>query len=347
MSQHVEPTALVGNADERQERVSLVRVALIFVRWRRMITLVVVIAAVLTGVLTALRPRSYTATASFACKTPQTGQISAGLAAQFGLAVGGANSQSPQFYADLIQSRAILGAVAESTYVVPTDSGPQRMTLIQASRRSDDTPARARDRAISDLRKAVSAKISTGTDVVTVSVTQSSPTLAASVARVLVARLNDFNLRERQTQAGQEREFTEQRLAHALGELHAAEDALAAFHVANRDFTRSPLLSLEAERLQRMVASKQQVYTSLAQGYEQARIDELRDTPVIMPIETPEAPTLPDPRGLVRNVILALLVSFFAAGLIAILAEYVRAIRQTDRDDVRELAAMWRRRKSG
>jgi uncharacterized protein involved in exopolysaccharide biosynthesis len=49
---------------------------------------------------------------------------------------------------------------------------------------------------------------------------------------------------------------------------------------------------------------RQSLVTAMAQAFEQARIDEVRNTPVITVIDQPAPPALPDSRG--RVLILAL-----------------------------------------
>ena len=52
----------------------------------------------------------------------------------------------------------------------------------------------------------------------------------------------------------------------------------------------------QRDRLQREVLLQQQVVTSLVQRYEENRIREVRDTPVITMIDTPILAARPDPR---------------------------------------------------
>jgi uncharacterized protein involved in exopolysaccharide biosynthesis len=126
------------------------------------------------------------------------------------------------------------------------------------------------------------------------------------VAGRVVALINEFNLERRQSQAAAEREFTFRRLEEVRGDLRQAENRFEAFLERNRGFD-SPSLLFEQDRLRRAVSLQQQLFTTLAQAYEQAKIDEVRDTPVITVIEAPETPIRPEPRGTVRKVVLAAL----------------------------------------
>ena len=108
--------------------------------------------------------------------------------------------------------------------------------------------------------------------------------------------VSHFNLLTRQTRAGAERRFVEARLQEAADSLRLVENRHKAFLQANRDFRNSPQLKFENDRLERDVQFQQQLYTSLAQSFEQARIDEVRNTPVITVLEPPDLPASPDPR---------------------------------------------------
>ena len=66
-----------------------------------------------------------------------------------------------------------------------------------------------------------------------------------------------------------------------------AERAREDFLRQNRGFGNSPELMSEHDRLQRQVAMRQEVYTSLLRSQEQARIDAVRDTPLLAFIDTP------------------------------------------------------------
>ena len=109
--------------------------------------------------------------------------------------------------------------------------------------------------------------------------------------------LDSFNLETRQPQAASERRFVEERLGQAKDELLDAEDRLLTFLNQNREFQNSSQLSFEHDRLLREVRLRQDVVTSLTESHEQARIEEVRNTPVITIVQAPELPALPTDEG--------------------------------------------------
>ena len=131
----------------------------------------------------------------------------------------------------------------------------------------------------------------------------------------LLELLNDYNLEARQTRAREESRFISGRMTEAQGEVRAAEDALERFLRQNRDFRNSPELTFQHDRLQRQVTARQEVYASLLRAQEQARIDGMRDTPVLQIIDAPAGTSQPQSRKVVLRTLVA-----FMLGLVLSLA---------------------------
>ena len=280
-----------------------------------------------------VRPRTYVATASF---TPQAQKLPAnvaGVAAQFGISLQSADpGASPDFYTGLLESRRILEKVIEAQYSFPTDTGKVTGNMVDILRIKPGPPAKRREKALRKMRRIVSTSIARQEGVIDLSVETRSPELSAQLAARLLDLLNRFNLETRQSQAAAERRFTERRLAEARGELLASEGVLQSFLERNRELSSSPLLTFQRERLERDVTVRQNVVNSLAQAFEQARIDEVRDIPVITIVEEPEPPALPAPRRLLLRGVLAL-----AAGLVlGSLLAFFRAFLQDSRTEAGE-----------
>ena len=296
----------------------------VILRGRRTIFAIAAIGFVVALAIALFRATYYTSSFSFIPQTSSSQGSSglASLAGQFGISVGGigGQSQSPQLYADLLQTREILDSIARDTVV---DADGNRVLLSVFLKAKGDTRPVAIENTMRALRdNVITTSVATRTTgVVTVTARTRSPRASLSIASQLLDGLNRFNLASRKTQAGEERRFVEQRLADAQGSLRDAENALQRFLQANRQFTGSPDLTFQKERLERAVTFQQQLVTELAQQYEEARIREVRDTPVITVLEHPELPVLPDPRGRAMTVVLGTLASI----LLGIAYTFVRA----------------------
>lgn len=289
--------------------------------------------ALIVGVLGLTRPRTYTATASFTpSSTPTSPSSITSLAEQFGVNVrSGSASQSPPFYGDLIRSRAILEPVADTSYAT-TPNGPARSLADLFEVPATATPALRRDMSLVRLGEKLAVSVKRETGVISFAVTTRWPQVSAAVARHILAQVDRFNLETRQSQAKAERRFVEQRLQEARAELRTLQDQRLSFVRQNRDATREGFgvvteSGLTLQRLESDLRSHEQVVSSLAQAYEQARIDEVRDTPAITVVEEPEPPVRPDGRGLARSVGLALVLGFGLAVALAFGREWWRAVR--------------------
>lgn len=316
---------------------SLLAIANVLLRYRGLIVGNAVVLTLVVAVATLLVPRTFTAHATLTPQSRRSTTTLSGLASQFGLALPLADvGQSPAFYADLLTSNHILGAVVDTRFEYPTDTGVARGTLIDIYKSKGATPALRRDAAIRRLDKSVQATTVQKTGVIDLAVTARNPILALQVNTRLIELLNQFNLESRQTQAGAERRFTEQRLGEVKGDLRAAEDQLQHFLQRNREYRNAPELNFQQDRLQRQVQLQQQLYTTLSQSFEQAKIEEVRDTPVITVVEPPEAPVRPDPRGLVRNAFLTIILGAVLGMVLAIGRAYAVNARSLRTQEVTE-----------
>lgn len=302
------------------DEISLWSLAALVVRSRGWIlgTALVVGAAVVAWGL--LQPRSWRSETSF---RPQGGQSSAGqlssLAAQFGVSVGGGGDEdSPEFYAELVRSRAFLSRIVD-TPLPAADGGAT--DIAGRAEIEGESPELVRERAISWLRdNAVSVSTGRETGIVTVAVTTEWPEVSAALGEAVVAEVNRFNNAIRRSQASAEREHVEGQLDLARGELREAEGVLRAFLEANRQWENSPELRFEHDRLQREVLMRQELYSSLNQAFQQARISEVRNTPVINVIQEPYVPALPEGRGLALKLALGLILG----GMVGLFVGLVR-----------------------
>jgi len=323
----------------RDDSVSLLWLLAVLVRDRRVILSCTVAGIILGLAIALLRPKSYTTTFSFIPQaSPDASRAGlvglTGLAQQFGMSLGdlGGGMQSPQLYADLLVTRAVLGPVATDSFAVGPDSAT-RVPLAAFLDVGDDEPAVMVEKTLRALRRNVIATtLAARTGMVTARVRTRSPYVSLQIAERLLKGLNYFNLITRQSQAREERRFTEGRLEDARGSLRAAEDALQRFLQVNREFAESPALVFQQDRLRREVLLQQQVVTSLAQRYEENRIREVRDTPVITIIDTPILAARPDRRLVPLIIALGIVAGFCVGGLIVMSRDALTSDRAIGRD---------------
>lgn len=356
--------------EENERTFSLIEYLNVLLRHRWKVLGVPLVLAGLIAAWTVLQSSTYTADTTL---MPQSGgaagqfsQIS-GVAAQFGIEVpSGQAGQSPQFYSNLLTSRRLLeDAVttryrtlpereaggnsqttaqgehpAESEEAAVSDAGTDDRTLVDLYEVQAPSQPEAVAKAARRLRHAVSVSTNTETGVVTLEVTTPWPRVSKQVADRLIELVNRFNNRVRQTQASAEAEFVADRLQEARGELRAAEDSLENFLQRNVSWQQSPELRFEHDRLQRRVSLKQQVFTSLASRFEEARISEVKNTPVVTTVTPPEIPVRADPGRLPMKVVLGLVLGGMIGVFWAFGSEYAEQARTEDIDDYREFLSL-------
>jgi uncharacterized protein involved in exopolysaccharide biosynthesis len=322
--------------------VSLLAIFNVLIRHRWLILGTALLLAAAVGVATVRRPRTYTVSATLMPQETERRNTSlTGLAAQFGVSLGGNSAdQSPAFYANLLRSRVVLNDVVDASYNISTENGPKRGTLPALLNVRASTPDRRKELARRWLRANVDVATVRETGLVQVSVKTPWRDLSLEITNRMLALIDTFNRERRRTQAAAERAFVEARVVESRQNLQQAEMALEQFLQRNREFRNAPQLMFGHDRLRRDVDMHQAMYTTLRQAYEQARIDEVRNTPVVTVVEPPELPAYPDSRLLLVKVLLAFLVGIAVGAAVAFARTGARAVegREQDRREFEQLS---------
>jgi uncharacterized protein involved in exopolysaccharide biosynthesis len=324
------PTA--GNDQD----ISLLAAASVLLRHRRMILTLTMIGLLLGLGLGLLQARLYASSATFipqGSEGPSSGLALA--ASQFGLRIpstGG--SWGAPIYIEISRSRAVLEPIALDTLSV-AEKGGRRIALMDLLEIEAAGQARRTDLAVRELQTIVNASEDKKIGAVKLLVTTRWPSVSFWLAERLVQGVDKFNLSSRKSQAAEERRFVEAQAVEAERSLRAAENRLQFFLQQNRSLG-SPELVIARDRLGRDVSLWQQVYTSLLQNREEARIREVRDTPVITILESPRLPVVAESRGTVQKAVLAALVGAMLGMLLAFVGHGVTSSRRMPSQQARE-----------
>jgi uncharacterized protein involved in exopolysaccharide biosynthesis len=316
--------------NDRDEDVSLAEMLDVARRHRRMMLVLPVACLVAFAGISLLQARTYSASASFLPNNlpgARTGGI-AGMARSFGIQVpGGGEGQSPDFYVQLLQSRDLLARTVEDRELASAVDNRQSLADLWEI----DTGTReGKQAAIRRLRRAIQVNRDRNTGLVSYSVSASTPELADRIAVRILHHVEDFNLERRQSAAAAEREFLDARLAEATAELRDAERELEEFLRQNRQFRNSPELVFTHDRLQRQVALRQDLVSGMTQSFEEARIETVRNTPLVTVIDDPEGSAVPNARRTATRGITGFGAGVFLAFLLALSIDYMRGRRRVD-----------------
>jgi len=312
--------------------VSLIAAATVVVRRWRTFVFIPPAIGLAAAVLTLAGGSEFAAESVFAPQGSSgitSGSLS-GLAARFGVPVPGAEtSGSVDFYAQLLESRELMVEVVSSPYRVfigpaATDSMTGDLTEVLGIR-GDTREERVR-RGLAVLKERVAVSVDIRSGLVALRTAAPWGNLAELINRRMLDLVGQFDLQKRRSQARAEREFVERRSEEAQRDLVLAERELEAFLERNRSYHESPRLTFEAAGLERRVEMRQQLYSMLAQAYEQAKVAEVRDTPVITIISRPEGSARRDSR-LVLNALLGLFLGVTLALTVSVIVEHLAARR--------------------
>ena len=238
-------------------------------------------------------PRWYQSGATLVVDPGQGAQASlAGAAGMLGvtsqLGFGGATGTlNPLFYEALLKSRTVADHVITAHF--PLGPHGELRTLEQYW--SDEETPTAKEHIAAEKRFAhhLETTATPRTQQVVFKIAGPSELVAKLMADTVLAALNDLVVEIRQQHAHAERAFLEARFQALADSLRAREDVLRHFYEQNRNLS-SPELQFEDARLRREVERVQAVYAQVGTQLEQARIQEVRDTPALTVVDVPIEP---------------------------------------------------------
>ncbi len=271
-------------------------------RWR-VIILSAVVALVLALAAAWLLPPVYRVTVSFAPNPSSTSKLSgaisslstgalSSLTSGMGLgAAGGEPTESPAFYAELMQSRELLTRLLLTRFPDPRKQGVRDSArLVDIMKLRSDNPQRRIELGVKQLQKDLTTESDVKTNVVKVTVSNRYAPTAAQEANTALALVNAFNLEQRTSRARAKRVYLEERTADAKKDLAVAQARHRDFLAGNRQWQMSPTLSSEEQTLAQNEDIASDLYVSLEKQVESARIDEFNDAALITVVDSAVTP---------------------------------------------------------
>ncbi len=277
-------------------------------RWRWLVLAPVVTALIGAGAA-AVWPKTWVATTTFVPESALgTNNISilgalGGIGSLLGEA-GGASAlaklkegPSTEFFADVLTSNELLTSTLRTKFADPDHPGTST-PLLELIDVSGATPERRLGNGLRKLTRKVDVLVSRKSAIINLSVTLRDPVLSAAVANHMLQLLNRFNLERRQRSSTEQRRFAEQRLLTARTELELAVRQQQDFLDANRSYYESPRLMAVYEQLDREVRVKEGILVGLTKTFEESRVAEVRDTPLLTVVDVATPPDRPQQRPL-------------------------------------------------
>lgn len=257
-----------------------------------------------------------------------------GLASIVGVKVG--DSAPTEIYQMLIFSETVLQEVIYSKYM--TKEYADSVNLIEYFNidETDDNPAIQKRKKYLALHKLlVDGRITTSVDrmtkILNVNVTMPEAQFSADVANSIVNSLDLYIRTQRKSYATEQSFYLDKRTAQVKDSLTAAENNLKSFREQNRIVAQSPNLLLEQGRLLRDVEILQTVFVELTKQLEIAKIDQIKDAPVLNLKEYAKNPVIKAGPKRASTLIIIMFFSFIFSSLYFIfrddMKKYVKIVR--------------------
>ena len=167
--------------------------------------------------------------------------------------------------------------------------------------------------------KLLNVKEDRRTGLIQVNIEMESPNLAAEVANFIGSEIQSYIQKQNTVKAVKEKLFISERLIVVKGELEKIEDDLKEFKERNRGYEVSPELFMIYSQKFREAEAKQQVYVTLQQQLELARISEVKQTPIINILDEARSPVNKSRPNRAIISLLSLLAGFLFGASISII----------------------------
>ena len=167
--------------------------------------------------------------------------------------------------------------------------------------------------------KLLNVKEDRRTGLIQVNIEMESPNLAAEVANFIGSEIQSYIQKQNTAKAVKEKLFISGRLIVVKGELEKLEEDLKEFKERNRGYEVSPELFMIYSQKFREAEAKQQVYVTLQQQLELARISEVKQTPIINILDEAKPPVSKSRPNRAIVSLLSLLAGFLFGASISII----------------------------
>ncbi|MFC2075719.1 Wzz/FepE/Etk N-terminal domain-containing protein [candidate division KSB1 bacterium] len=251
---------------------------------------------------------------------------------------GGLTQQRSVLYPDILKSRKINKAILSTEYRFEFKDKDIRTNLYDWWKLETD------DDGYKMLAKVVSINHSPLTGIVTISARTVSPQLSADIVNRYLAELDIYNNHVRISRAKETLTFTENRLNEVKEELVEAELDINSFQEKNRNYFNStdPDLNLQLGRLTRQVELKNQLFITLSNQYEIARIEAKKDIPIIQILDYGVPPSKKSSPNRKLIVLAIFFVSTLLVFLCLVIVELYNTLPTHIRQRLRVVAVLFR-----
>lgn len=273
----------------------------------------------------------------------------AGLATQFGVNVpmeSTADLSSPLLYPELLRSRTFAEKILDKKFY--TKKFDKELSLLAILTHGNEPPVLSRNelvvKAISTLNEEI---LSFNKDLKStfsvIMVTAPEPLFAKELTEVVIAELEALNRFYKSQTVSEKISFIETRISSVKNELQASEKSLKDFNERNRQIS-SPALQLDQERMQRDVEVQKEIYLTLKQQQELAKIEEIQKISIVQVLDKPQVSLGPSNKNLKLSVIIAGILGVGLGILIGFIRSYADSSDMEERKKLRRIKHLFKKK---
>jgi uncharacterized protein involved in exopolysaccharide biosynthesis len=241
------------------------------------------------------------------------------LASLVGVKVG--EVSATDIYQNLINSESVILPVITQKYL--TKEYPDSVNLVdyfgvKVEDKNPNIQKRLRELKVKELmlKSLVITDIDRVNKILSIKVTMPEAQLSADVANNILGSLDSYIRTKRKSYAIDQRLYIEKRLIEVKDSLNLSENKLKDFREKNRMILQSPNLLLAQGRMMRDVEIMQGIFVELSKQLELAKIDEIKDTPILNIKENALSPIKKaGPHRLIIFIISCFITFFFSLAL--------------------------------
>ncbi len=247
-----------------------------------------------------------------------------GLASQIGFTLpfqSGSNLSFSDIYPEIVKSRQLTRIVLEKKFNTKKFGQNQLLkNILSRQYRLDKYDIDERFKRASEiLQNNIKVSKARLTSVVTLEVGGIEPELAVELANVIISESDKLQRQFKTHQVSDKRSFIEERIKDVKKDLENAQEDLKEFREKNRQVQYSPALLLEEERLITEMDVKKEIFSTLKQQFELAKIEEVEEGATVQILDRPVAPYEQSS----PKIFLSIFLSFFIGFSLSVLIAYV------------------------
>tara|TARA_Y100000591_G_C21835487_1_gene702216 strand:- start:541 stop:1707 length:1167 start_codon:yes stop_codon:yes gene_type:complete len=248
----------------------------------------------------------------------QIGQFQS-LAANFGINT--TNNEQNFNIPDVVNSRLIANLVINKKWTTRKGNSKNLIELWQINKKKSlfsnkDSQLDSMiviESAIQKFKDHIHVSEDRMTGLIKITTTFQDPNVAAGVANFIGDQIELYIQKENSAQSKKEKEFIFERLTIVKKELENSELDLKIFKERNRGYENSPELFMKYSQFFRKVEAKKEVYLTLQQQLELARIEEVKQSPILHILDYAVPPVNKSYPNRYFIAVISLLLGFFIA----------------------------------